>query len=426
QTCRHSTRATMNASNISAFRHMTRDERSVLLDGSSGDVEPQDPLRALQIGEEQRSRQPVSTVHRRFPRWWQATVLGAVVIAGGAAWAGLRSKPIPVQATTVLTAARPSGGLLTAGGYVRHARVVHVVARVSGVIVTLLVSEGDIVHEGDLIATLDRRELEQQAAESRAELKATQARLAELRAGGRREEIASARAKVDALRSRAEQSARDKERIKTLADSNAVSAHVLEGAENDSLVAAKNLEEAQQSLALLEAGPRHESIVAAQAGVDAARARYARATDLLGRTEIRAPLSGRVLRKFLDVGAVVSYGLPYTEGYSTISPGSPIVSIGQLEGLEATADINQSELGRLSVGERVEVSADAFPGKTYQARLARISPRADRNKNTVEVTVQFNDPMPGELAHDMSVKLSFLGSDQAGTVPLAKEGEKHE
>jgi HlyD family secretion protein len=137
---------------------------------------------------------------------------------------------------------------------------------------------------------------------------------------------------------------------------------------------------------------------------------------LLGRTEIRAPLSGRVLRKFIEVGAVISFDLPNTEAYSALGSGSPIVAIGQLEGLEAVADINQSDLSRLSPGEKVEISAEAFPGKVYQAHVTRFSPRADRNKNTVEVTVRFDNPAPDELAHDMSVKLSFLG-DQATTGP---------
>jgi HlyD family secretion protein len=381
-------------------------------DVGGGVVAKMDPLRALQIGEEQRSQRREPRVRRgRLTMWVGAAALGAVVIAT-AAWLGLRSKTVPVRVTTVYPASNASGALLTAGGYVRHPRVVNVVPRLSGIIATLRVSEGDVVHEGDLIATLDREEPEQQVAESRAELRATQARLAELEAGGRREEIASARAKVDALRLTAERLDREKARSKVLAEAGAVTAQAREAAENESLVANKTLESAQQDLALLSAGARPEIISAARATVDAARARLARATDILGRTEIRAPLSGRVLRKFLDVGAVVSFGLPYTEGYNTLGPGSPIVAIGQLDGLEAFADINQTDLGRLSLGEKVEVGADAFPGKTYSARVTRFSPRADRNKNTIEVTVRFDDPVPGEFAHDMSVKLSFLG-DQA-------------
>jgi HlyD family secretion protein len=392
-----------------------------MVDGSrdevSGGGSATDPLRALQIGEEQRSQGHARTTrHRRQELWIGAAVVG-IAITAGAVWLTLPTRPTPVQVMTVMPASSARSGLFTAGGYVRHARVVNVVARASGLVATLRVSEGDVVREGDVIATIHEEELAQQVAEGRANLRAAQARLAELQAGSRYEEIAGARARADALRLTDEQLDRERDRNRALAEAGVISAQAFEETEYDSLVARKTLEAAQQALALLEAGPRPEAIAGALAATDAARARLARAADLLARTEIRAPLSGRVLRKFLEVGAVVSGGLPYAEGDTTLGPGSPIVAIGQLEELEAVADINQTDLGRLSLGVNVEVSADTFPGRTYQARLARVSPRADRNKNTVEVTVRFNDPVPRELVHDMSVKLSFLGGHQATNGP---------
>jgi len=351
-------------------------------------------------------------------------VLAAVAVSVGILLAR-RSRPIPVRVATLVSDAPAGGSPLKAGGYVRHARIVNVIARVSGVVATLRVGEGDVVKEGDVIATLDRSDLEKQVAESRADLAASQARLAELRAGQRREEIDSARAKVEALRATAERLEREKLRSQALAEAGALAPQAREAAESDSQVAGKNLEAAEQSLALLWAGARPETIAAARASVDAARARLAHVSASLSRTDIRAPLSGRVLRKFVDVGAVVSFGMPFTEGYTTLGPGTPIVSIGQLDDLEAVADINQVDLSKLAVGDRVEVSADAFPGKTYDAHVLRFAPRADRNKNTIEVTVRFDSPTPTELAHDLSVKLSFLSKVIVISNPQAlKDGQE--
>jgi RND family efflux transporter MFP subunit len=371
-----------------------------------------DAFRALQIGTEQRSPGRVNVNRRKHPLLWLMTAILGVGLIGAWAWFGLRAGPIAVRVATVASAQTTGGGILTAGGYVQHARLVNAVARVSGIVATLNVSEGDVVREGDLIATLRAEELEQQVAEYRADLRAAQSRLAELEAGSRREEIEGARAKVEALRLASDRLDRDRARSMRLAEAGAISAQAREEADNESLVARKNLEVALQALALLEAGPRPEAIAAARATVDASQARLARAMSLLERTEIRAPLSGRVLRKFVEVGTMISIALPSTEAFSTLGSGTPIVTIGQLEGLEAVADINQSDLGRLSLREEVEISAEAYPGKVYPAHIARFSPRADRNKNTVEVTVRFDGTAPSELAHDMSVKLSFLG-DQA-------------
>ena len=169
---------------ISSFRHTTTTPSASLdatpvgvaepVGATGGGVSATDPLRALQIGEEQRSRSREPSIHRkRSTRWTSAAALGAVVIAA-AAWLGLRPRAIPVQVMTVLPATSANGGLLTAGGYVRRARVVSVVPRVSGIITMLRVSEGDVVREGDLIATIKDEELTQRVAEGRANLQAVQ------------------------------------------------------------------------------------------------------------------------------------------------------------------------------------------------------------------------------------------------------------
>ncbi len=230
------------------------------------------------------------------------------------------------------------------------------VPRISGVITSLRVQEGDVVHAGDLLATLDSREAADQLAEARAELEARD--LAAERAG------------------------RERERARVLTAEGVLAQQTFEQADTESRVSVK--------------------------AAAAARARAARASEVLERTRVRAPITGRILRKYLDVGSVVSFGLPYAEGYTTLAAGSPIVSIGQLDALEATADLNQTDLHRVTVGGPVEVRADAFPDRTWRARVLRLSPRADRNKNTVEVTVRLDEPAPGELGQDMSVKLTFL------------------
>jgi HlyD family secretion protein len=282
----------------------------------------------------------------------------------------------------------------------------------------LRVDEGDTVKRGELLGTLDDRELSQQVAEARASLASARAELALLTAGARPEELAEARAKADALGLTADRMDRERERARVLAAAGGISVQAMEQAEAESRVSRKTYEAAQQALALVQAGARPQAIQVARATVDAARARLEHALDLLDRTKIRAPLSGRVLRKFLDVGSTVSFGLPYVEGYSTLAPGSPVVSIGELEGLEATADVNQADLGRIPPHGAVEVRADAVPGMSHPAHVLRVSPRADRAKNTVEVTVRFDDPAPVELSHDMSVKLDFLSAPTPAASPV--------
>lgn len=322
-----------------------------------------DALHALQIGEEQRASPGSSRRARRGRRLlWIGGLAAAGVTVAAVAWARMTPGPAPAAAAASPPTETTARAALSAGGYVRHARVVNVVPRISGVITSLRVQEGEVVHAGDLLATLDSREAADQLAEARAELAARE--LAAERAG------------------------RERERARVLSDEGVLARQTFEQADTESRV----------------------SIEIARA----ARARVARASEVLERTRVRAPITGRVLRKYLDVGAVVSFGLPYAEGYTTLAAGSPIVSIGQLDALEATADVNQTDLPRVAVGGPVEVRADAFPDRTWHARVLRLSPRADRNKHTVEVTVRFAEPAPGELGQDMSVKLTFLAAQADG------------
>lgn len=318
-----------------------------------------DALRALQIDEHQRSPGRAGSSHSVRKPWIVAGLVLAVAVLSTAAWRTAGPRPRPVHVLTVAPAGATTRSTLTAGGYVRHARIVNVVPRISGVITSLRVAEGDIVRQSDVIATLDSRELADQLAEARAD--------------------------VEARDLAAERAERERERSRVLADEGALAVQVFEQADTESRVSRK--------------------------AAAAARARLAHASELLDRTKVRAPIGGRILRKYLDVGSVVSFGVPYAEGYSTLAAGSPIVSIGQLGALEATADVNQIDLGRVTLGGPVEVRADAFPGRSWRARVLRLAPRADRNKNTVEVTVRFDEPAPTELAHDMSVKLSFLAEE---------------
>lgn len=318
-----------------------------------------DALRALQIDEHQRSPGPSGSSHSVRKPWIAAGVVLAAAVLSAAAWRTAGTRPRPVHVVTVAPAGARPRGTLTAGGYVRHARIVNVVPRIPGVITSLRVAEGDVVRRGDLIATLDSRELANQLAEARADVEA-------------REVVA-------------ERAERDQKRSKVLADEGAVAVQAFEQADTESRVSRK--------------------------AAAAARARLAHASELLERTRVRAPIAGRILRKYLDAGSVVSFGVPFTEGYGTLAAGSPIVSIGQLEALEATADVNQTDLGRVTLGGPVEVRADGFPGRSWRAHVLRFAPRADRAKNTVEVTVRFDEPAATELAHDMSVKVSFLARE---------------
>jgi HlyD family secretion protein len=94
------------------------------------------------------------------------------------------------------------------------------------------------------------------------------------------------------------------------------------------------------------------------------------------------------------------------EGNETVSVGSPVVALTDLGPQQCTADINETDIGRIALNQRVEITPNAFPDQRYTGRVIQISPRADRNKNTLEVktVVEAGDRV---LPYDLSVKISF-------------------
>lgn len=336
-----------------------------------------------------------------------AAGLGILVASGS--WYALASSAVAVDVVTVARSA-PSdtpAPTLTAGGYVRAARVVYVVPKVAGRIASLHVAEGDVVQAGDLIAVLDGRDFEQEVAEARANYELARASLRALELGSRPQEIAESQARVQAVALARDRSARDLARARALFDAGVISARDFDQADTDYRVQEKNVDVARQSAALVEAGPRQEAIQAATAAVEAARARWLGAGHRLEYATVRAPVAGRVLKKFRNAGDFVSPEVPYLEGAETVAVGSPIVSLGDVDHQEVSADVNETDIVLVSLHQPVLIAPNAYPDEVLHGSVTEVSPRADKNKNTIEVKVSVEEAAR-VLPYDMSVKLTFL------------------
>ncbi len=370
-----------------------------------------------------RDRPPAAPPRRPAPRWRATRVLAAVLLAVPAAVGSWRyfvmASPLAVDVVTVTAVGGPgpAGTVLTAGGYIRDPRVVYVAPRVAGRISILAVKEGDEVRAGDLVAVIDSRDLEQEANEARANVDVAEANLRKLQAGSRPQEIAEMQAKVQTVALTRARADRELARSRALLDAGVISAQAFDQAQTDAEISERNLAAARQSLALIEAGPRTEEIDTARAVLAAARARWATATNRLGYTRVVAPVAGRVLRKFRNVGDFVSPDIPYIENYETVAVGSPVVSLAENGAQEVSSDINETEIARISLHQPAEITPNAYPGEVFRGSVTRVSPRADKNKNTVEVRVTI-EHAPRVLPYDTSVKLAFLGQPVARGNPV--------
>jgi HlyD family secretion protein len=295
--------------------------------------------------------------------------------------------------------------------------------RIPGWVERRTVSEGQLVQGGQEVAALDRTELTQEVELRKREIAAARAALAEVEAGSRPEEIAEAEAFVAQAKARVaelEAGSRPQEvaaakaavaratadtdyrktelaRMEQLHKSDAATNQELDTSRTAYVVADARLREAQEQLKLVEEGPRAEQIEQAKAAlaqaqqrlalvkkgprqevVDQARARLQQAEQALAIAQTRltyttltSPVSGLVLSENVEAGEYVA-------------AGTPIVTVADLNNIWLRAYINETDLGRVKVGQAVRVTTDTYPGKVYEGRISFIASEAEFTPKNVQ------------------------------------------
>lgn len=243
--------------------------------------------------------------------------------------------------------------------------------KVAGRVVERLVDEGQPVKAGQLVARLDDAEFRQEVARLEAQVEVARAQLSELVAGFRVEEVAQAEAGVEAAKAEADRTAADLARQKVLLDREVISQREFEASKSAADGSAARLRHARENLGLLKQGTRSEKVEAGRASLKQAEAALELARTRLAESKVASPLNGVVLSKSVEVGEFVS-------------PGTPVVTVADLSKVWLRAYIEESDLGRVQLGQAVRVRADTFPGKVYAGRISYISPEAEFTPKTVQ------------------------------------------
>src|SRR5438874_2302042 len=290
------------------------------------------------------------------PRARRLAVLVLVLLAvGGTVWMGLGRATTPAVRTALARAATGEAGggsVLDASGYVTARRQATVSAKITGKVVEVLIEEGQRVAEGAVLARLD-------ATEAKAQLSLTSA-----------------------------QPERDYTRQQELMQRDLVSAQSLDAAL------------AQRDMLRARLGSAQEQVRVAQESMDVAQVQ-------LDNTVIRAPFGGVVTAKAAQPGEMIS---PVSAGGGFTRTG--IGTIVDMDSLEIQVDVNESFINRVTPGQPVEATLNAYPDWKIPASVIAIIPTADRSKATVKVriAIQTKDP---RLVPDMGVRVAFLGNEPA-------------
>jgi HlyD family secretion protein len=241
---------------------------------------------------------------------------------------------------------------------------------------SVLVSEGDRVTRGEVLARLDTGRLAPEAAQAAAQVAAQEEVLDKLRNGARPEEISQARASVAAALADAND-ARDKyNRLAALSQSSsgrALSRQDLDDAQSAAESAAAHLRVNQQALRLQLIGPRREDIAQARAQLQGYRAELTLLQSELGDAVLVAPMSATVRSRLIEPGEMAS-------------PQKPAFSLAITDPKWVRAYVTETDLGAVHPGMKATVTADAFPKHAFSGWVGFISPVAEFTPKTVQTS----------------------------------------
>ncbi|HKT80208.1 MAG TPA: efflux RND transporter periplasmic adaptor subunit [Vicinamibacterales bacterium] len=309
----------------------------------------------------------VAPIRRRRRRRWVVLAIVALLVAAAAAWFMLQPRATTVQTTPIVTT-HPSQQfvVLNATGYVVAQRKAAISSKATGRLEWLGVAEGSRVKEGDVIARIDNRDVVAQAQSAQAAVRAAQALVQQAEVERRNAEV-------------------EYRRNQELVEKNFISRSALDTAK-------ARLDRAAAGVA------------SAQANLNAAVANARNAQVAVDYTEIRAPFDGVILSKSANVGDLVT---PFSN--ATDSKGA-VVSMADMSTLEVEADVSESSLAKVHVGQPAEIVLDALPDVRFRGHISRMVPTVDRAKATVMTKVKFDEIDPRVLP-EMSAKVSFLSQE---------------
>jgi len=303
---------------------------------------------------------------RRRRKWiWLGTI--AIAIVAFAGWRFAQPHAQTVQTTPIVTA-YPSQQyvVLNATGYVVAQRKAAISSKATGRLEWLGVAEGSRVKAGDVIARIDDRDVAAQAQSAEAAVRAARAAVTQT-------EVERENAQVEYKR-------------------------------NDELVGKGFISQSALDTAKARLDRAVAGVASANANLNVALANARNAEVAVDYTQIRAPFDGVILSKTANVGDLVT---PFSN--ATDSKGA-VVSMADMSTLEVEADVSESSLSKVHVGQPAEIILDALPDKRFRGHIDRMVPTVDRAKATVMTKVKFDD-IDSRVLPEMSAKVSFLSRE---------------
>lgn len=272
---------------------------------------------------------------------------------------------------------------------------IEISSEISGKLESVLVEEGDQVQRGQVIAILANEEYRAQVALMKARLDLKNAELRLIINGARGQERREAWELVKEADVVMKNSRIEMERRQQLYQEGIIAREEADRAEREYKVWKARYEAAKQHFKLIDDEAREEDHSKAEAEVAMAQAQLEEARARLKKTFIRSPITGVILRKYLKTGETVSSSFG--------SKPMPIVTVANITTLRVRVDVDESDIGKVKLGQKAYVTADAYSNKKFWCHVVRIGqilgkkniytdePTERVDKKILEVLIEVDD-----------------------------------
>jgi HlyD family secretion protein len=320
-----------------------------------------------------------------------------------------RKGPEMVRVTTVERG--PIRSLISTNGKVEPLQNFEAHSPAATTVKRLLVKEGDHVRKGQLLLQLDDADLRSQAARAQAQMKSAQANESDLSTGGTREEVITLDSQLIKSRTARDDAQRNLDAYKRLQQQGAASAGEVQQAE-------ETLRRAEADVSLLEQKKKERYSQPEVARVEAqgteAVAAYDAAEDALQKSNVSAPFDG------------VVYSLPVKQG-AFVQTGDLLLEVGDLSKMLVKAFVDEPDIGRLAVGQKVEVTWDALPDRVWNGNVSTVPStvklRGARNVGEVTCAVDNHDL---RLLPNVNVGVTVILVEHKDVLTLQREAVRND
>lgn len=318
---------------------------------------------------------------------------------------------------------------ISAKGVVEPKFKVEVKSKASGEVLKFPLQAGDRVRRGQLMIQLDKSDEKRNVAKARAELASSQAKLEKARSSLLLQktryatDIRTARSEVESAEASLQEAADKLSRQRDLFDKQFASREALDSAETEFKVQTENLTQArarEQAAkdAVHDIAIKEDDVALAQAEVERTQITLDEALERLEETEIFAPLSGVILEKQVEEGQIIASGI------SNVSGGTPLATLADVSTLYITADVDETDIGKVKKGQKVEITADAFPGMVIPGIVERIAPQGlvESSITVFKVKIKIQGEGKSRLKPMMSANIDIIIERVPSAVYVSRAG----